>query len=348
MWHPKNYLTGGNNYDRPRDDWEPVLQCLSPSGSQLAAYRADLDMFSNSLALCLDDNGQRIPFWVRIGNETNGWFDYPNMSVDSLTRSGTTATMHFTRGIHPITGQWSSAGAKFQIRGASDSRWNTLFDIGGFVLDGDGNGGTVSFTVNTSPPSSPTGTITTNALAGDWWAGADRAADALLLWRQTIDYLRDVRGCNQLIWGCNIYPDNRLAPSTNPTVPGQEYSIWLTDAMKPYWDVVTANLYQDEPISWGFCDFAANQIVSSFQILADWCAANGRPLIMGEFGARFNGRDDPLFWSAKCMGAFDARYPALTGVCTWTPTIFLPALGTPAAADFAVAMSNPRYRWLGQ
>jgi len=321
---------------------EVARLAIPPSGTQLAAYRADLDAFAALLALCVDDNGRRIPFFVRYGNETNGWADYPDMSVDSLTRSGTTATMHFNRGANPITGQWANPVGKFQIRGASDAKWNTIHNISSYVQDGNGNGGTVTFQVTTSPASSPTGTITTNALAGDWWAGVDRAPDVLNLWRQTIDYLRDTKGCNQLLMAGNIYTNNRLAASMNPdTYP---YSNWLT-GMESYWDVLTSNLYQDEPITWGYCDFGASQVVSSFQILADWCTVNGRPILFSEFGARYNGKDDGTFWSAKCMGAFDAKYPLLAGAKTWTPDIFLPDVGTPAAADFAVAMSNPRYVW---
>lgn len=348
IWHPNNYLTGGNNYDRPRDDWAPVLACMSPSGSKLAEYRADLAAFAATLALCVDDDGKRIPFIVRIGNETNGWYDYPDMSVTSLTRSGTTATMHFNRGANTIGTVWSNTTTgKFQIRGASDSKWNTLFNISTWAADPDGNGGTVTFTVNTSPTSNPSGTITCNGLAGDWWAGADRSADVLALWRQTIDYLRDVQGCNQLIWSCDIYTDNRLAASMNPFTPGQEYSLWL-DGMENYWDVVGSNLYQDEPLTWGYCDFGAAQVVNSFQLLADWATKYGRPVMFMEFGATYNGRSDPLFWSQKAMGAFDAKYPTLAGAKTWTPAAFLPTPGTPTAADFAVAMSNPRYVWRPQ
>lgn len=345
IWHPNNILTGGNNYDRSRDDWDAVLACLSPGGSHLAAYRATQDTFVSLLDDCVADDGQKIPFIVRIGNETNGWRDYEDMTVTSLTRSGTTATMAFTKGANPLANQWGNFGAKFQVRGASDDKWNKIHNVVSYVKAGDSSGGTVTFTVTDGPTSNPGGTILAYPLAGDWWAGADRAADALKLWRQTIDYFRDVKGCNQLIWGLNIFTNNRLAASMDPAT--NPYSIWLTDEMKPYSDIVTSNLYQDEPLTWTSCDFAADPVVSSKQIIADWCRANGRPFIYTEFGALYYGRESPDFWSRSCMGAFDAKYPEVAGVCTWTPPNFLPPLGTPAAADLAQAFSNPRYVWRG-
>jgi hypothetical protein len=347
IWHPKNYITGGNNYDRPRDDWEPVIQCLSPSGSQLAAYRADLDGFADMLNNDLrDDAGRKIPFIVRIFNEINGWADYPDMSVTSLTRSGNTATLHFSKGGNTIHSQWSNPGAKFQIRGAIDTKWNTIFNISSFVLDGDGLGGTVTFTVTSNPTSNPGGTITCNALAGDWWAGLDRSADVLTLARQTIDYLRDVKGCDQLIWSCDIFTNNRLAASMDPnTYP---YTNWLT-GMDSYWDVVGSNLYQDEPTSWGYCDFGATQVVSAFDTLVAWAEARQRPVMFHEFGARYDGRETTNFWGTRCMKRFDALYPKLIGACTWTLPTFLPTPGVDVAvADFASAMSNPRYVWRPQ
>lgn len=347
LWHPKNYLTGGNNYDREKGNWDAVLAC-KVGGSKITEYRADLDVLANTLnTVLLDDNGKRIPFIIRIFNEINGWFDFPDMTVDSLTRSGSTATMHFTRGANPLTAQWAAANCKFQIRGASDTKWNKIHDVVGYVADGDGNGGTVTFTVTDSPTSGPTGTILTYPLAGDWWAGADRAADVLELARQTIDYMRDTKGCNQLMWCCDLFTYNRLTSSTNPA--NNAYSIWLT-GMESYWDIVTSNLYQDEPTSWGFFDFGATEVVASFQTLVDWCDANQRPIFYHEFGGRYSGVQDPVAWSQKMMGAFDSKTPyrRLAGVVTWTYPNFLPAVGTAVAADFAVAMDKSRYRWLGQ
>lgn len=353
IWHPKNYLTGGNNYDRSRDDWDAVLAC-KVGGSKIAEYRADLDLFANIFNNDLvDDNGKRIPFFVRIGNETNGWYDYPDMSVTSLTRSGTTATMHFARGANPLANAWGNFGAKFQLRGASDAKWNKIHSIVSYVKDGDSNGGTVTFTVTDSPTSNPAGTLLTYPLAGDWWAGLDRAPDVLELWRQTIDYLRDIKGCNQLLWGPDIFTNNRLAFSMNPanidpkTGLACTYRTWLT-GMESYWDFVSTNLYQDEPLTWAYCDFGAADVVNAFQTLADWCEQYQRPLFFYEYGALYYAREAPDFWSTRCMDAFDAKYPSLAGACTWTAPVFLPDVGTPAGNDFAVGFNKSRYRWLGQ
>lgn len=342
IWHPANILTGGNNYDRDRDSYAAVTECLSPSGSALAAYRAELDDFADMLNNDFVVDGVKIPFLIRTAGEANGWYDYPDMTVDSLTRSGTTATMHFTRGAQPLANAWA-VGVKFQIRGASDAKWNKLHIATGWAKDGDSNGGTVTFTVTDSPTSSPTGTITTYPAAGAWWAGADRAADLNTLIQQTIEYLRDVKGCDQLLWGPNLFTWNRIYLSSNPAT--YAYTLWL-DGMENYYDFVSVNLYQDEdPVAWPYIDFGNQNIVDGFQPFVDWCDAHGKPIFIYEFGAKLAGASTADFWSSKCFGDFDAKFPRLAGATFWSPT-WMPTDGTPAVADFQTALSNSRYRWL--
>lgn len=342
IWHPKNYITGGNNYDRSKGDWDAVLACMSPGGSKLAEYRADLDDFIHFCKVdCVDDDGVPIPMLVRTANEANGWNDYPDMSVTSLTRSGTTATMHFSRGVEAISSKWANKEL-FQIRGASDTKWNKGFTPLTYVQDGDNNGGTVTFTVTDSPTSSPSGTITAYPSAGDWWAGADRAPDFLTLVRQTIDYVRDVGGCNNLLWGPALFTWNRVYLSTNPaTYP---YSIWLT-GMENYWDFIGCNLYQDEPVSWGYCDFGNVNVVNGFQPFVDWCNQYQRPIFLYEFGARYDGATTADFWTRRCFDALQAKFPRLAGAAHWSPT-WMPTDGTPAVADFQAAHANQRHRFL--
>jgi len=72
IWHPDNLLTGGNNYDRDRESYAAVTECLSPSGSVLSTYRARLDEFADSLNNDFVVNGVRIPMLVRTTGEANG------------------------------------------------------------------------------------------------------------------------------------------------------------------------------------------------------------------------------------------------------------------------------------
>ena len=80
----------------------------------LSTYRARLDEFADSLNNDFVVDGVRIPMLVRTAGEANGWYNYPDMSVTSLTRSGTTATMHFIRGANPLANAWA-AGVKFRF-----------------------------------------------------------------------------------------------------------------------------------------------------------------------------------------------------------------------------------------
>lgn len=344
IWHPDNLLTGGNNYDRDRDSFAAVTECLSPSGSKLAQYRADLDAFAASLNEdFVDDMGVPIPMLVRTAGEANGWFDYPDMSIDSLTRAGTTATLHFNRGAQPLANAWAN-GARFQLRGVAEAGWNKLWTVLNWTPDGNGNGGTVTFTVPNTLSAATTGTRTCYPAAGAWWAGADRAAWLNELVRQTITYLRDVKGCNQLLWAPNLFTWNRIYLSSNPaTYP---YSLWL-DGMDEYYDFLSVNLYQDEPTSWGFCDFGAQQIVDGFQPFVDWCNARGRPIVLYEFGARYDGATTADFWGRRCFDAFDVNnFRRLAAVVFWSPT-WMPTDGTPAVSDFKKALAKARYKHLG-
>lgn len=347
IWHPNNLLTGGNNYDRDRDSGAAVTACLSPGGSKLTEYRAALDVFAASLNNdFVDDKGVPIPMLVRTAGEANGWYDYPDMSIDSLSRTGTTATMHFTRGANPIGSPWAAGSCKFQLRGVTnDTAWNKLWIANTYVQDGNGNGGTVTFTVPNTLNAAPTGTRTCYPAAGAWWAGADRAADLNELVRQTITYLRDVKGCNQLLWAPNLFTWNRIYLSSNPaTYP---YSLWL-DGMDDYYDFMSVNLYQDEPTSWGFCDFGNQNVVDGFQPYVDWCNARGRPIVLYEFGARYDGATTADFWGRRCFDAFDrTNFRRLAAAVFWSPT-WMPTDGTPAVPDFQQALGESRYRWLGQ
>ena len=342
IWHPDNLLTGGNNYDRDRDSYAAITECLAPSGSVLATYRARLDEFANSLNNDFVVDGVRIPMLCRTAGEANGWYDYPDMSVTGLTRSGTTATMHFSRGANALANAWA-VGAKFQIRGASDSKWNKLWIATSWTKDGDSNGGTVTFACAGNEPSSPGGTITTYPAAGAWWAGADRAATLNTLIQQTITYLRDTKGCNQLLWGPNLFTWNRIYLSSNPaTYP---YSLWLS-GMENYYDFLSVNLYQDEdPVAWPYIDLGNQAIVDGFQPYVDWCNQYGRPIFIYEFGAKLAGATTSDFWSKKCFDGFEKSFKRLAGATLWSPT-WMPTDGTPAVADFQSVMSRPRYRWL--
>ena len=344
IWHPNNILTGNSNYDRDRDSSAAVTACLSPGGSKLTEYRASLDVFANSLNNdFVDDNGKLIPLLVRIGGEANGWYDYPDMSIDSLTRSGTTATMHWTRGANAIGSPWAAGGCKFQIRGvADDVNWNKLWVANSYVQDGDGNGGTVTFTVSNTLSAAPTGTKTCYPSAGAWWAGADRAASLNTMVQQTIAYMRDVKGCNQLLWGPNLFTWNRIYLSSNPAT--YSYDLWLS-GMESYYDFLSINIYQDEPVNWGFCDFGNQAIVDGFKPFADWCLANGKQVFIYEGGARYDGATTSDFWGRRCFDAFRDKFPMLCGFTFWSPT-WMPTDGTPAVGDLQQAVSAKRYKFL--
>lgn len=340
IWHPKNFITGGDNYDRDKSSYAAVTECLV-GGSQNAAYRAALDAFIQFHKDVVDDNGRPIPMIDRIANEANGWYDYPDMQVDSLTRSGSTATMHFNRGSEAISSKWAALD-RFQLRGASDALWNKFWKPTSYVLDGNGNGGTVTFTVTGNPTTPATGTITCYPAAGDWWAGVDRAAPFRQLVRETVAYVRDVGGCNNIIWGPALFTWNRIYLSTNPAT--NSYDNWLTGMENDY-DFLSCNLYQDEPVTWGFCDFGAQQIVDGFQPFVDWCNQYQRPIFLYEFGARYDGATTPDFWTKRCFDAFQRKWPRLAGATHWSPT-WMPTDGTPAVPDFQAAHGNPRHLYL--
>ncbi len=339
-----NILTGGDVYDRDKSDFSAVTQCLSPSGTALATYRSTyLDRLADTVNnYLIDDNGERIPLVCRFLVEMNGWFDFPDMSVTSLTRVGTTATMDISG---TLSASWAP-GVRLQIRGATPTGWNTLWTVSSYsILTGSvGSAGTarVTFTVPNTLTTPATGTITTYLASGYLWAGADRAADVKTLIQQSITYLRDTAGVHSMLYACSMYPDNELFSSTNPAT--NPYSTWL-NGMENWFDVVSVNLYNNTNPDSPTIDFGRQRMQDSMQIFADWCDTNQKPLMIWEHGARTAGGSGVDFWSTRCFGRFDALYPRLAAVLFWSPD-WLPTDGTPAVADFRKAMNNARYRWV--
>lgn len=340
IFHPDNYLTGGPPHDRDRDNWDAVHALLSPSGSHLATYRAKLDILADTLNNDLVVDGVKIPHIIRLGGEANGWVDYPDRNVINLTRSGTTATMQITAPSGTVEG--FGVGRFFQIRGAADSGWNSCWKVGAVSYGSDNTSATITFTVPGSLASSPSGTITSYALSGYFWAGADRASALNTLIQQTVVYLRDTKGCNQLIFGSDCFTYNRIYESSKNS--NNAYSLWL-DGMDNYYDFVSVNLYQDNDLSWGQHDFGNQYVVENFNVWADWAEARGRPIFIHEYGALVAGQSLAGFWTDKCFSAFDDKYQRLAGAAFFRPP-WLPDAGSPVGNDLAKALSNPRYRWL--
>lgn len=336
---PASPIVGIDSHDRDRDSAAHLESLLAPSGSKLALYRQYLDEFADSVNNDMAVDGVKIPMLVRLFGESNGWMDYPDRTVLSLSRSGTTATMQIYAAAN--VGSGFGSGNKFQIRGASDAGWNAMWTVWNITTN-TSTTATVTFVVPSSLAAAPTGIITSYATAGYFWAGADRAAQHNELVRQTVDYLRDVKGCNQLIFGSNCFTYNRIYSTTDNTT--QPYSQWLS-GMENYYDFVSVNIYQDNPISWGYHDFGAASVVDGFNVWAEWAESHGRPIFIHEYGALDVGLNSPDFWSAKCYSAFDLKWHRCIGAAHFRQP-WLPDVGTPAGNDLAIALSNPRYRWL--
>jgi hypothetical protein len=339
-----NLVTGGSVYDRDKVDFSAITECHSPSGSKLADYRS---IFLDRVAFTLnndliDDNGKRIPIIFRFFVETNGWFDFPDVSVTSLTRSGTTATMEFSG---TLSVSWNST-SRFQIRGATPSGWNNLWTARSYqILTGTAGGtGTarVTFTVSSSLTTPATGTVTAYLAAGYLWAGSDRAEAVKTLMQQSIEYLRDTKDVHTLLYAFSMYGDNELFSSANPAT--QPYSQWLT-GLEEMADIMTVNWYNNTNPDASTVDIGRQRMRDSMQIFFDWCDEHQKPIMIYEFGAQTAGGSSPDFWTDRCMFRIDEYYGRLAGFTFWSP-FWLPFDGTPAVGDFREALSNPRYRWI--
>jgi hypothetical protein len=175
---------------------------------------------------------------------------------------------------------------------------------------------TTEFTVSgwASDPGAP-GALTSATLyecSGFWWAGADRAADLVTLYKQTIAYLRDIKGVHNLLYSWCIYPfDGNLFTSSNPaTYP---YSNWWPGAS--WVDVVSIDYYGESAGGWGM-DKAA--LRSSMAFITDYADINGKPFMFAEIGFRDPGRAQVGLWDQKAIFQILADYPQARVVAPWS------------------------------
>lgn len=164
-----------------------------------------------------------------------------------------------------------------------------------------------------------------------WWNGADRAADLILVWQDTVDYLRNTKGLTNILFSWNIHGAVGNGGVTDNATTA--YSTWWPGAN--YVDLVSMDLYDSgvsptllrNGFSW-----------KSWQALLKIAVANDKPIYMAEIGSSTGSQAIAGFWQDACFEHINA-YPGCSALCLWT-TEWAPAPNTPAAASFIEGVAS--------
>ena len=164
-----------------------------------------------------------------------------------------------------------------------------------------------------------------------WWNGADRAADLVLVWQDTVDYLRTTKGLTNVLFSWNIHGAVGNGGVTDNVTTA--YSTWWPGAA--YVDLVSMDLYDNGATPTLLRNGYAWK---SWQALLRLAVENNRPIYIAEIGSSTGAQAVAGFWKDACFDHLDS-YPGCSAVCLWT-TEWAPAPGTAAAASFVAGAAE--------
>ncbi len=355
----------GDHFDRRRDRPEDVSDLLlsAPDTTAKRAYWRFVDRMGDYLnTQVVDDSGEPIPQIFRVFSESNGWYNFIQGEGWNPTNQQDRYITNITRqsgGKYRITFAQRQAGTQhptmplggpvIQVTGSSVSSWNGRYDSATLVSGSDAVGDVLVIDCwkgeaqpNGSAPVDAT--LRAYPVNGFWWAGLDRAAFVVQLWKDTVDFLRNTKGCKQLLF-------------TSSNMPADDFSNpWSTDELKvdaqgrnllySNWDV--GNDYVHVIGTDTYLGVSAANTVDR-QKLIDSCAKfatmnPARPWLFHEFGY---GTDNSMtgpghlvagHWT-KELATIQSKFPYCCGIGFWNKYMF-PQPGQPAFASFNEAVNN--------
>jgi len=331
--HLKNYATGRSFYDRQKDDTATVASML-PGGANRAAFLAGMDALAATLTTDLvDASGKLIPVKFRFFHEMNGFFDYPTKAVASMTASAGVVTVTTTapHGWGVGTTRWAQqvGAAPAAVAGAQ------------FITAT----GASTYTFNGSTVTTPaTGVY---ECSGFWWTGRDRQGDTVKLFRDAIDYLRNTKGCHNLIVEWNMYPyDGTNYISTNPN-GSDAYGSWVYDPWYPGGNVIDSISldYYDRSASVGAVSMANTTLALTAAGMRQIAERGGKLWGLAEIGFDHAGREKAGFWTADVLTPVKSTIKGCF-LGLWDQN-YVPVSGDAAYASFQAAMADPVMRHLG-
>lgn len=316
--------TGGNSWRRRKDSYAEVTQ-IKNGGAGYATWTALLDRLATFFNVdMVDSSGNKIPVILRLFHECNGWYDYTSINLTAASWSGNTYTFQ-TATPHGF----SSSLFRLFVEGCSPSGYNQYFEATAFP-----NSTTFEVAGWTGNPGTCTVLGTVYAATGFWWAGSDRAADLMTVWRETVAYLRDAKGVHNALYCWCMYPyDGNLFPSSDPS--SYPYAPWWPgDA---YVDICAIDYYGESVSGYAMTQAALR---SSMGMLRYYSTTKGKPFGIAELGYR-GGMSNADLMTTRTFNAIHQHFPDTSFVAFWDQSTF-PAPADTAYAGFQSALQDSR------
>lgn len=150
-----------------------------------------------------------------------------------------------------------------------------------------------------------------------WWNGADRRADMILVWQQTVDYLRTTKGLHNILFVLNYDANGDIG---NASYGGQALSTWWPGTN--YVDIISVDYYPSAtPVSIDSARFN-----SAYSELIALSASYQKPLGISEYGAQNSvAQTQSDFWSTGFITPLKTKFPEIKFYATWNGT-YAPAV----------------------
>lgn len=341
------------SYARDRSSKDAVA-CLRADSSVNTAARALwytwLDEFSYFLNNdMVDSKGRKIPVIVRLFHEVNGFYNYLNgegygsgytgsetLSITNVQVVGDQITFTYAAGLPDTFVPQRNDTIHVKGYTGASAVYNGFYRI--YSLDSANRTVTSVFY---ETPQAVTGTPTFYVCTGFWWAGADRADDVMVVYREAVNRIRTTNNVHNALYATCLYPYNgSMYWSSNPDGADKfgnqlAYSRWYPG--NSYVDVVTSDWY-DRGGMYSGITMDNPTFKSSSLRMRD--AHGSKPFLIAELGFDTVGKTEEGFWTRDFWNPLKKNMPFYGGVSFWDDNYF-PNVNDKAFQSFKDMLDDP-------
>ena len=341
------------SYARDRSSTDAVT-CLKASSSVNTAARALWYNWLDELSDFLNDDmvdskGRKIPVIIRLFHEVNGYYNYlsgegygsgyagsESLNITNVQVVGDQITFTYAAGL-PDTFV-PQRNDTIQVKGytGASAVYNGFYRI--YSLDLSNRTVTSVFY---ETPQAVTGSPTFNVCVGFWWAGADRADDLMIVYKEAVDRIRTTNVVHNALYATCLYPYNgSMHWSSNPDGADKfgnllAYSRWYPG--NNYLDVITSDWYDRSGMYPGISMENQTFKASSLRIRDE----NGsKPFLIAELGFDTVGKTEEGFWTRNFWTPLKDSMPFYGGFSFWDDSYF-PNANDKAFQSFKDMLDDP-------
>lgn len=157
-----------------------------------------------------------------------------------------------------------------------------------------------------------------------WWNGSDRRSDMILVWQQTVDYLRNTKGLHNILFVLNFDANGELADSS---YGGQALSTWWPGTN--YVDIVSLDYYPNSTPAY----LLSPRFISAYNEIVQLAGTYNKPIGISEYGAQnLVAQTQSDFWSS--LNTIHTYCREIAFICTWNGNYAVNSKGN-SATGFA-------------